>query len=202
MISDPKFFLAFVVAYLIGCIPTGLWLGLSVRGVDIRDHGSKNIGATNTLRVLGVKLGVVALVADIGKGYSVVMLAERLSPWEHAPLACGVAAILGHSFSLFLRFRGGKGVATAAGVFIALAPYPTLIAVVVFLVMLGITRMVSAASICAALGLVLSIFLFPQSWPVRITTLVVTTLITVKHRDNIKRILHGTESRIGKGGTP
>lgn len=201
MISDPKFFLMLGVAYLLGCVPTGLWLGQCIRRVDIREHGSKNIGATNTLRVLGVKLGVVALVADVGKGLAVVLLVEWLSLWAHAPLACGVAAILGHSFSLFLRFRGGKGVATTAGVFAGLAPYPTLIAVVVFLVVLALTRMVSAGSICAAVALGVSIFVFPQSLAVRIATLVVTTLIVVKHRSNIKRILQGTESRIGKRGS-
>jgi glycerol-3-phosphate acyltransferase PlsY len=198
MSPDPNLFLAIGIAYIIGSVPTGLWLGLTVHGVDIRQHGSKNIGATNTLRTLGVKSGIAALIADIGKGYAAVSIATFFSPWPHAPLACGVAAILGHSFSVFLRLRGGKGVATGAGVFLALAPTPTLIAAAVFLALTAVTRLVSAGSLSGAIVLAIAIFFFPQSMPVRIAMLVVAALIIVKHRTNIARILKGTEGRLGE----
>ena len=199
MSPDPNLFLAIGIAYLIGSVPTGLWLGLAVHGVDIRQHGSKNIGATNTLRTLGVKSGIAALIVDIGKGYAAVSIATLFSSWPHAPLACGVVAILGHSFSLFLRLRGGKGVATTAGVFLALAPAPTLIAVAVFLAVTALTRLVSAGSLSGAIVLATAIFFFPQSLPpVRIAMLVMAALIIVKHRTNIVRILRGTEGRLGE----
>ena len=176
-------------------MPTGLWLGLWLRGVDIRAHGSRNIGATNTLRVLGKGLGALALLGDVAKGLIAVLLFARAGDWVHLPLVCGLAAILGHTFSLFLRFRGGKGVATSTGVYIGLAPWPTLIAAIFFGIVAATTRMVSAASISAAVALTLCLFLFPASWPLRLITLLIAVLVIVKHRENIKRILRGEENR-------
>lgn len=187
--------LAIGLAYLLGSVPTGLWLGRYFRGVDIRTQGSKNIGATNTLRVLGKPLGIVALIGDMAKGLVAVLLLARLGDWTHLPLACGIAAILGHTFSVFLRFRGGKGVATSAGVFLGLATYPTALAALVFGVVFGLSHMVSAGSIAAALTLGLTVFLFPLSWPVRIAAVVVVLLVILKHRSNIRRILRKEEHR-------
>lgn len=186
---------ALLCSYALGSMPTGLWLGLWLRGVDIRAHGSRNIGATNTLRVLGKGLGALALLGDMAKGLAAVLLFARLGDWAYLPLVCGLAAILGHSFSLFLRFRGGKGVATSTGVYIALAPWPTLIAAVFFGIVAATTHMVSAASITAAIVLTLCLFLFPASWPLRLITLLIAVLVIVKHRENIKRILRGEENR-------
>jgi acyl phosphate:glycerol-3-phosphate acyltransferase len=200
--------IAVVLSYLVGSIPTGLWLGLRLRGVNIREHGSRNVGATNTLRVLGKKLGAVALVGDIGKGMVAVLLIARLSTWPHAALVCGIAAILGHVFSLFLKFRGGKGIATSAGVFLALAPIPTLLAVVVFAGVVAVTRMVSAGSISAAVTLAVSVGLLPHywatypthtlptDWTLRVVTLAVAVLVIVKHRGNVARILRGEENKL------
>lgn len=189
--------LAVVVSYLLGSIPTGLWLGLTLRGVDIRRCGSHNIGATNTMRVLGKKLGAVALVVDILKGWvPVVLLAPWLSDWSHATIACGFAAILGHVTSPWVKFRGGKGVATSAGVFLGLAPYPTLIAAVVFFAVVALTRMASAASLAAAVTLAASIFVFSADPVVQAVTVVVALLVVFRHRSNIQRILQGTENRI------
>lgn len=187
---------AVALSYLLGSMPTGFWLGLCIRGIDIREHGSRNIGATNTLRVLGKGLGITALCCDIAKGVVPVLLLARIGDWEHLPLACGVAAIFGHSFSVFLRFRGGKGVATSAGVFAALVPLPTLIAIVVFIAVLGLTRMVSAGSMCAAITLGAGVFFVDLSLPVRAVTVVVALLVLFKHRGNLGRILKGEENRL------
>jgi len=191
-----------LASYLFGSIPTGLWLGLRLRGIDIRQHGSNNIGATNTMRVLGWKLGVIALAGDISKGVLAVLLFARISDWAHAPLACGVAAVVGHTASVFVRFRGGKGVATGAGVFLALAPIPTLIAATVFALLLALTRMVSAGSISAAVALTIAVYALDPHWPLRVVTALVAALVIWRHRSNIQRILTGRENRIGPKRPP
>ena len=196
------------LSYLLGSVPTGLWLGLWLRGIDIRQHGSKNIGATNTLRVLGKGLGAAALAGDAAKGLIPVLVLARLSPWPYAALACGVAAILGHLAPLYLKFKGGKGVATSAGVFLGLCPIPTLIAAAVFAATVFVTRMVSAASMLAAIVMTLVVYLAPYELvtapghllpPGHALHLVVTTLallIVYRHRSNIQRILKGQENKI------
>jgi len=185
-----------IASYALGSIPTGLWLGQRLRGIDIREHGSKNIGATNTMRVLGKKLGAIALACDIAKGLIPVLLAQRYGEWAYLPIVCGVAAILGHTFSFFVKFKGGKGVATSAGVFMGLAPLPTLVGVVIFGIVLGLTRMVSAGSILAATAMAVSVFLLPTPPPIQVLTVVVAVLVILKHRTNIQRILSGNESKI------
>lgn len=188
--------LALLLAYLAGAVPTGLWLGLTLRGVDIRLHGSRNIGATNTMRVLGKPLGAVALGVDILKGLLAVLCIARLSAWGYAPLMCGLAAILGHVTSPFVKFRGGKGVATSAGVFLGLAPLPTAIAAAVFLAVLAVTRMVSAGSIAAALALACTVLLMSADRVLQAVVVLVAALVIIRHRSNIGRILQGTENRI------
>ena len=185
-----------LVSYVLGSIPTGLWLGLRLKGVDIREHGSKNIGATNTMRTLGKGLGAVALLGDMAKGALPVLVLGPLSDWEYAPLACGLAAIAGHTWSLFLKFNGGKGVATSAGVFLGLAPIPMAIAIGVFVVVVGVTRMVSAGSILAAMALGAMIWILPHDPVLRGIATAVAVLVVLRHRDNIKRIMTGTESRL------
>ena len=187
---------AIAFSYLLGSVPTGLWLGLKLRSIDIREHGSRNIGATNTLRVLGKRLGIITLAADVLKGWLPVIIAIRLNAWDYLPILCGLAAILGHTFSVFLWFRGGKGVATSTGVFLGLAPLHTLIAALVFGVVVAATRMVSAGSISAAAVLSVAVFFFPATMPVRVVTVVVAALVILKHRANIQRIVKGKESRI------
>ncbi len=187
------------LSYVLGSIPTGLWLGQALRGIDIREHGSKNIGATNTLRVLGKPLGAAALVGDMLKGaipvfYFGTLTSDALLPIP-LPLACGIAAILGHSFSLFLKFQGGKGVATSAGVFFALLPIPTLIAAIVFGVTVWRTRMVSLGSILAAVTLTVVAMFSPVSFALHFIVLLVATLVIWKHRSNIGRIMRGEENK-------
>ncbi|MDK1022023.1 MAG: glycerol-3-phosphate 1-O-acyltransferase PlsY [Candidatus Hydrogenedentes bacterium] len=188
--------LALLLSYVLGSIPTGLWLGLRLRKVDIREHGSKNIGATNTMRALGKGLGAIALAGDMAKGFVPIVFIARLSDWEYAPIACGLAAIAGHTWSLFLKFRGGKGVATSSGVFFGLAPIPMGIALVVFLLVVGATRMVSAGSILAAIAMAVAVFITSNDPALRIFSTCVTLLVIARHRDNIRRILAGTENRI------
>jgi glycerol-3-phosphate acyltransferase PlsY len=167
-----------------------------LRHIDIREHGSKNIGATNTMRVLGKKLGAVALTCDIAKGLAPVLVMKQLDVWEYAPLLCGLAAVLGHTASVFLRFRGGKGVATSAGVFLGLAPLPTGIAAAVFVVIVVATRMVSAGSILASLTFAVLVYALAYPWPMRIIATAVALLIVYRHRSNIQRIFRGEESKL------
>ena len=201
-------FAAVVVSYVLGSIPTGLWFGQWLRGIDIREHGSRNIGATNTLRVLGKKLGAVALAGDVGKGLIAVLVIGRLGgDWPYTALACGVAAIVGHIAPVFLTFKGGKGVATSTGAFLALAPAATLIAAVVFAAVVYATRMVSAASLSAAGALLLAVCVLPhgwatfpthalpEGWALRIVAALVAGLVVVRHRSNLQRILKGEENR-------
>lgn len=188
---------AVLLSYVLGSIPTGLWLGLWLRKTDIREHGSRNIGATNTLRVLGKPLGAMALVGDMAKGVISVVWVAKLSEWEYAPIVCGLAAICGHTFSLFLRFRGGKGVATSAGVFGALAPLPMLVAIGVFAATVATTRMVSAGSMLGAAAFGIAVFVFAVDNVVRGIAVAIAILVVLRHRDNIRRILSGTENRIG-----
>ena len=194
--SPPFVSVAVILSYVLGSVPTGLWLGLKLRGVDIRQHGSKNIGATNTFRVLGKGLGIATLAGDILKGWVPVVLFAQLDAWEYLPVLCGLAAILRHTFSLFLWFRGGKGVATSTGVFLGLAPVPTLIAGGVFAIVFAATRMVSAGSISAAAAMIAAVFVIATPVPVRIVTVLVAVLVIVKHHANIRRILKGEESRL------
>lgn len=197
MSLDPMAFGALLLSYVLGSIPTGLWLGLWIRKVDIREAGSKNIGATNTMRVLGKPLGAAALTGDVLKGLLPVVFFARLHMESlHLPLLCGVAAILGHSFSIFLKFRGGKGVATSAGVFLGLVTWPTLLAIAIFAAIVAATRYVSLGSICASVSLAISVWFVETSNVVRIVVLLVALLIIIKHRANVQRILKGEENRV------
>jgi len=199
---------AVVLSYLLGAVPTGLWLGLALRGIDIRRHGSKNIGATNTLRVLGKRLGVAALVCDVGKGAIPVLLIARLSDWPYAPAACGLAAIIGHLAPVYVGFRGGKGVATSAGVFLALCPPLFVAALTAFIAGVTVTRMVSVGSIAAALTMAVAALVVPSGWAtypthlvsdgraLRVLVVALGALVILRHRANIRRMLRGEESRM------
>jgi len=190
------------LSYLVGSVPSGLWLGLWLRKVDIREHGSKNIGATNTMRVLGKRLGAAALVADVGKGLLAVLAVPRLGllvgpdGWQYTPLVCGLAAIVGHTFSVYIRFKGGKGVATSTGVFLGLLWLPTLAGAVVFFATVFVTRMVSAGSCLAAATVAVSTYLYTPDPVLRVVVTAVAALVIFRHRANIQRILRGRENKI------
>ncbi len=183
-----------VMAYLIGSVPTGLLLGKAY-GVDVRKEGSGNIGATNLYRTVGRKVGVITLVGDCLKGMLPVLLVKfSYLPSEYAAWV-GLAAFCGHVFSVFLRFKGGKGVATALGVFLALAPLAVGAALLIFITLLLIFRYVSLGSITAAAVMPLAVTLLGGSKELIAVTLVIAVVVVVKHHENIRRLLAGTESR-------
>jgi len=196
--------LGVVAAYLVGAIPTGLIAGHVAAGIDLREHGSRNLGFTNALRVLGWKVGVPVLIIDIVKAATAVLLIPLMVPAVPIaayPVIIGVAVLAGNVFNMFLDFRGGKGVATALGVYLALAPIPTLVALGVFLAVLAITRYVSLGSLCAAVALPVGIAITSGAGVLFWATAVVSALVIFRHRENIGRLISGTERRIGQRET-
>src|SRR6266404_1576410 len=195
------------LAYLLGSIPTG-YLVAAARGIDIRTVGSGNIGATNVFRYLGVPAGIFVLLADAFKGWFAVFIATNLfwvwfhtttsvSAREWSAITAGLLAILGHNFSCWLHFKGGKGIATSAGVIAALVPLALLIILGIWIIVFGLTRYVSLASICAAASLPLAAWLTGQSSTMIVIMGAMGVLAIYKHKGNIQRLLKGTESRIG-----
>ncbi len=209
-------FVAIPIAYLLGSVPFGYLLVRLLRDQDVRVSGSGNIGATNVARSGGKGLGLLTLVLDLLKGLFAVLiafaLARHFAPWQAEPRAlaqaqafnlgvgAAVAAVLGHVFPVWLSFRGGKGVATALGVFLALIPRATLCLLGVFLVVFLLTRYVSLASIVAAASFPFFGFFFVRhpSPTVIVAFLFIPLLIIVKHHANLRRLLAGTESRFGR----
>ncbi|MGQ9559739.1 MAG: glycerol-3-phosphate 1-O-acyltransferase PlsY [Candidatus Oleimicrobiaceae bacterium] len=205
-----RLLLAIVLSYLAGSIPTSIIVSKLFRGIDIRDFGSGNAGATNVLRVLGWKLALLVMVVDVGKGF---VAARFIAPVafpalpSHPALVqilAGASAVLGHIYTLFAGFRGGKGVGTGAGVMLALYPLPTLICVAVFLAVAFSTRYVSLASLTAVtllpLLLILLKFVFqqPLDFYLLLFAVLVAALIVFAHRSNIRRLIAGTENRFGR----
>jgi glycerol-3-phosphate acyltransferase PlsY len=191
--------LCVIAAFAVGTIPWGLLLARRVAGVDVRTVGSGNVGATNVSRVLGRRWFLVVFALDAAKGALPVLVAPRLlgadsSAWTG--VACGLAAVLGHVFNPFLRWKGGKGVATAAGVCGALAPVPALCALGVFLAVLAAARFVSLASICGAASLPPFALVLGSPTPVVVFGVVAAAVVTLRHRANLGRIAAGTEPRV------
>jgi len=188
---------AILIGYVLGSVPTGLWIGIVFYKKDIRKFGSGNIGATNAFRVLGKIPGIISLAIDVLKGFIPVLLAKLiLVNYPYLPLMVGISAIFGHLFSIFLLFKGGKGVATGTGVYLALAPIPTLIAGIVFLVMAFSTRMVSVGSITSAIALAILVSIIHSNDVIFvIITLSIAILVIYKHRSNIQRIIRGEENK-------
>jgi len=191
-------------AYILGSIPTAVWIGKAVKGVDVREHGSKNAGATNTMRVLGVRTGIPVLLVDVFKGFAAVKLALLSLTFETGTnafvtfqLVFGAFAVLGHIFPVFAGFRGGKGVAAIVGVLLALHWQATLIAIAVFLIALVISKYVSLSSLMMGLSFPVSvIFLFKtDSISLKIFSVIVCILLFVTHRKNISRLLNGNENK-------
>jgi acyl phosphate:glycerol-3-phosphate acyltransferase len=181
-------------SYLLGSIPTGL-LVARARGVDIRAVGSGNIGATNVSRSLGKKLGALVLLADAIKGFAPVFAVSRWLP-PAIVAAAGFAAIAGHVFPVWLRFRGGKGVATGLGVFAAVAPIAAAAAVVVYFGTVLVTRISSVGSLAAATALLAAMGLLHHPLPHLVLGIVVWALIVWRHRDNIRRLIRREEGKL------
>lgn len=181
-------------AYLLGSIPTGLLLG-KLYGIDVRKEGSGNIGATNLYRTVGRKVGIMTLIGDCLKGLLPVVLAWKLGLLEPMQAWIGLAAFCGHVFSIFLLFKGGKGVATALGVFLALAPLAILGALAVFILLVAIWRYISLGSIAAAAVMPLIIWFMPHTQQLLIATTLIAAIVIIKHHTNISRLVAGTESK-------
>ena len=184
-----------IVAYILGSIPNALWIGKVFKGIDVREHGSKNTGSTNAARVLGAKLGILTLILDISKGAIPTLIATMLLDSSISVILVGICAILGHSFSIFMKFKGGKAVATTVGVLIVLVPGAILLAAVIFFLVFGITRYVSLSSMIGAISLPIWIILFYKNIPLTIFGIIIAILIIVRHKSNIQRLLNGTESK-------
>jgi len=205
------------ISYLIGSIPSSLWYGKLVRGIDIREHGSGNVGATNTFRILGWKAGILVLLFDFGKGLICTLFVSQLvyhigsgpvtfyANWDVDSMVlilCGLAAVAGHMFSIYAGFTGGKGAATACGMLYGIEPLSISITLALFLIIMFSTRYVSLASIIGA-------FVYPFSqlilrywfdWYIDGSIIIFSSLIAlgiiVKHKENISRLWHGNENRI------
>ena len=190
------FVVAAAISYLLGSIPNGLILGKAIWGVDLRQHGSKNIGATNAWRTIGKAGGISIFALDFLKGAVSAYLGLHLGGSELAGVLCGILAIAGHSWSVFLSFKGGKGVATGLGVIAALMPMVTLIVFAVWFAIVYFTGYVSLGSIIgAALVPILTLF-FGLHTEFLILGLIAAVFIIYRHKSNIERLLNGTESKI------
>lgn len=196
--------IAVVVSYVAGAIPFSYIAGRVFAGIDLRQHGSGNLGATNTFRFLGAKIAVGVLITDIAKGFLPVFFAPAYAGGhgvaaEWLRLAAALATVLGHMFSVFVKFRGGKGIATTAGAFLALAPWAFLGGFIVFAVAFGVTRIVSVGSIASAIALPVVVYLVNRTGiadyhvSVQLLSLAITLVVLVKHKSNIKRLLAGQE---------
>jgi glycerol-3-phosphate acyltransferase PlsY len=186
------------VAYLIGSIPFSFLVARAFGVHDVRRVGSGNVGATNVLRNAGKAAGALALLLDLGKGAAASLLAARLAPGDATlPAWAAVAAVVGHMFPLWLRFEGGKGVATGLGAFAPLAPKAALFALLVFAVVAAGTRYVSSGSVAGALALAALVFALRGPDPIALAAAFTAALVVFRHRSNLRRILGGTERRVG-----
>ena len=184
-------------AYLVGAIPFGFLIG-KMRGVDVRTVGSKNIGATNVYRTVGHAWGFLAFFCDFLKGFLPAFLALRLASSVDAnlPVYVGLAAVVGHTLTVFMKFRGGKGVATAFGMMVALATCPALLAFAVFVVTVWLSHYISLGSILAATTLAVLVWIFPCAFAMQIVGTAIGVFVVVKHKSNIQRLVRGCENKI------
>jgi glycerol-3-phosphate acyltransferase PlsY len=193
--------LALVASYLLGAIPTSHLASRLFAKIDLREHGSGNLGATNLYRVLGWKYAIPVALFDIAKGaIPVLVFAPRATDSQLFALACGVAAIMGHVFSVFVGFKGGKGVATAAGVMLALTPLALAVAAIVWALLVLLTGYVSLGSIGAAAGLPFAVYLLERPTTAELLWIdaAVAAGVIFLHRRNIQRLIRGTENRFGR----
>lgn len=194
--NNTLFILIMIAIYLIAAIPTGVVIARLMGGEDVRQKGSGNIGATNVYRVAGKLAGVLTLVGDTLKGFLPLL---AFKTWlEPTPTQLGIAsavAILGHCYPVYLKFKGGKGVATALGIFLVLSPKAVFFALIVFILTVAITRYISLGSVLAALSAPLVILLLNHPQPIFLATLFIAALVIWRHNSNIRRLLDGTENR-------
>jgi glycerol-3-phosphate acyltransferase PlsY len=206
-----QYLILIVLSYLIGSFPTAILAGKVLQKIDIRDFGSGNAGATNVFRVLGWRAGVVVLLVDMLKGFiPVFWLTPAIfssSALVYYQMLAGIAAIFGHIWTVFAGFRGGKGVGTAAGVFLGLQPIPVLISLILFLIIVSTTRYVSLGSVCGALLLPITLVLkdmftsYTVPNALLVLAILLALLIILTHRENIKRLINGTENKLNFSST-
>ncbi|UCC41306.1 MAG: glycerol-3-phosphate 1-O-acyltransferase PlsY [Candidatus Aminicenantes bacterium] len=187
-----------ICSYLFGAIPSGYIIFFIREKRDIRDFGSQSIGATNVLRLKGWKYAIPVVLIDILKGFLPVFLALKIFPDKSFALLCGFLAVLGHCFPVYIKFKGGKGIATTLGVYSVLALKPFLLSVALFLIIVAISRYVSLGSILATLCYPLFVFLFKGDTELIFLGLVIFVLIALKHTGNIGRLLKGKERKLGE----
>lgn len=196
--------MALIMAYLLGSVPTSVWIGKTFFNIDVREHGSKNAGSTNAIRVLGWKPGVLVLIFDIFKGWMAVNLIyftdyyiPQTGDYINFQLLLGIAAILGHVFPIYVGFRGGKGVATLLGIILAIDPHTTLVCLGVFVITLVATKYVSLSSMVAGFSFpFIVIFIFKTTTPsLVIFSLIISVLLLFTHQKNIERLLKKEENK-------
>lgn len=199
-------FFAFLIAYLLGSIPSAVWLGKWFHGIDVREHGSKNAGATNSFRVLGKRTGIMVLVLDVSKGVFTMLvsllLLEQTGSMIYQMVSAGIC-VLGHVFPVFANFRGGKGVATSLGVFLGLNPYTAVTCILVFILVFIASRYVSLSSITAAFLLpFISFFIYHQeALEFLYFNIILSLIVILAHHKNIKRLIAGEEQRMNFNGS-
>ncbi|MCG6844046.1 glycerol-3-phosphate 1-O-acyltransferase PlsY [Fusobacterium nucleatum] len=189
------FFCLIILSYFFGAIPSGVWMGKIFKNIDVRDYGSKNSGATNSYRVLGAKLGIAVLIIDVLKGFIPLYIASKFNLAYNDLVILGLVAILAHTFSCFISFKGGKGVATSLGVFLFLAPVITLILLVIFILVVYFTKYISLGSITAAFLLPIFTFFTHRDTYLFTLSVVIAIFVIYRHKTNISRLLSGTENK-------
>jgi glycerol-3-phosphate acyltransferase PlsY len=187
-----------VFSYLIGSFPTGYILYFLSEKKDVREYGSQSIGATNIFRLKGLSFAIPVILVDILKGFLPVFLALNFFPDERFALFCGFLAVLGHCFPIYIKFKGGKGVATAVGVYLVLASWPLLIGIGVFIFIIALTRYVSLGSILAVMSIPFSIYFLSGNQEIAILSVAIFLLIVIKHGGNIHRLIKGNERKLGE----
>jgi glycerol-3-phosphate acyltransferase PlsY len=205
-------FVIIIYSYLLGSIPSAVIVSKAFKGIDIRDHGSKNAGFTNVYRVLGVLPAIIVLIVDVGKGMTAVLLLTQISfdpvtlNLVSLKILAGILVILGHVFPIFAGFKGGKGIATALGALFSLIPLEIALALVIFIIIVAITRYVSLGSLSAAsfifLALLFERYYLGRKVPMELVGMIffLTIFIFYNHRANIKKLLNGTENKFGRKG--
>lgn len=194
-----KTILVIISCYLLGSIPFGYIVGKLFKGVDIREYGSGNIGAANAFRILGTSLASLVIIGDIGKGIFSIYLVQYLNIDSFLIITiAGLAVICGHDWSVFLGFKGGKGIATTFGVIVALNPIISILAVVVWVIVIIITRYASLSSILAVISIMLFTILFKQPYEYIVLSAIIILLSIFKHKENIERLRTGKERKIGE----
>ena len=194
-----NFFLVSAVVYLIGSIPNGLIIGKLFWQIDLREHGSKNIGATNAYRTLGAKPAALIFIMDLLKGIIGVWLGSYMIGTPFAMILGGIAAIIGHNWSAFLKFTGGKGVATGLGVIAMIMPQATIVVFVTWLIIVYVTKYVSLASIVAAMMVPICSYFFNESLEYLCFSILAAVFVIYRHKSNVQRLINGNESKIKAG---